>query len=114
MSADFPTILDAQRGRELYRPDLSVNWTITCTTDNDYSPDPSITWLHNGNSIGKTLPWRSKPIPARLNDYVSFGESLTIQFGSNEDVSGEYTCSVHNGKGTVSAKFLLEPTGKFY
>lgn len=114
VSADVPTIVDAQRGRELFIPNSPEPWTITCTTNNDYSPDPSITWLHNNNSIGATIPWLKAPIQPSLNDYVSFGESLTIEFNHNVDVSGEYTCSVHNGLGTDSATFLFEPIGMFH
>ena len=113
VSADVPTIVDAQRGRELFIPGSSEPWLISCTTNNDYSPDPSITWLHNGNSIGTTSPWEKSPIPPNLNDFVSFGELLEIAFDRNVDVSGEYTCSVHNGLGTDSATFLLEPIGMF-
>ena len=113
VSADVPTIVDAQRGRELYKPGSSEPWTISCTTNNDYSPDPSITWLRNGNSIGDTSPWKASRIPPNLNDFVSFGDSLEIEFNRNVSVSGEYTCSVHNGLGTDSAKFLLEPIGMF-
>ena len=105
--------MNAERGRRMFRQDFSDEWQISCTTNNDYSPDPTITWLRNGNAIGTSLPWISGILPANLNNFVTLGSTLTIHFNQGVDISGVYTCSVHNGVGTATASFLFEPTGMF-
>lgn len=77
------------------------SFVLNCTTT--HTPPTTVTWTRNGGTLDSNSPLYSMSQVLRNATSTTYNNLLTVQ-GSRE---GEYSCTVSNDRGSLSANFSV-------